>query len=41
MGLPCIDTALAVGFADQSHFTKHFKRIVGVPPGLYGGVHKK
>ena len=41
MGLPCIDTALAVGFADQSHFTKHFKRIVGVPPGLYGGVRKK
>lgn len=41
MGLPCIDTAMAVGFADQSHFTKHFKRIVGVPPGLYGSVHKK
>ena len=38
MGLPCIDTAIAVGFADQSHFTKHFKRIVGVPPGLYGGI---
>lgn len=31
----CIDTALAVGFADQSHFSKHFKRIVGVPPGQY------
>jgi AraC-like DNA-binding protein len=41
MGMPCVDTALAVGFADQSHFTKHFKRIVGVPPGLYGGVRKK
>ena len=41
LGLPCIDTAMAVGFADQSHFTKHFKRIVGVPPGLYGGVRKK
>jgi len=41
MGMPCVDTALAVGFADQSHFTKHFKRIVGVPPGLYGGVGKK
>lgn len=39
MGLACIDTAFAVGFADQSHFTKHFKRIVGVPPGLYGGMH--
>lgn len=41
MGLPCIETAMAVGFADQSHFSKHFKRIVGVPPGLYGGVHRK
>src|SRR6266550_1611836 len=41
LGMPCADTALAVGFADQSHFTKHFKRIVGVPPGLYGGVRKK
>ncbi len=40
-GMPCVDTALAVGFADQSHFTKHFKRIMGVPPGLYQGVRKK
>lgn len=36
-GVSCVDTALAVGFADQSHFTKHFKRIVGAPPGLYSG----
>src|SRR6266567_2914832 len=41
MGMSCVDTALAVGFADQSHLTKRFKRIVGVPPGLYGGVRKK
>ena len=27
--------ALAVGFTDQSHLTRHFKRIVGVPPGQY------
>jgi AraC-like DNA-binding protein len=27
--------ALAVGFTDQSHLTKHFKRIVGVTPGQY------
>jgi AraC-like DNA-binding protein len=40
MGLPCIDTAIAVGFADQSHFTKHFKRIVGVSPGRYGTIRK-
>lgn len=24
-----------VGFADQSHLTRHFTRIVGVPPGAY------
>jgi len=41
MGLPSVDTAIAVGFADQSHFTKHFKRIVGVPPGLYSQSHQK
>jgi AraC-like DNA-binding protein len=35
MGLSCADTAITVGFADQSHFTKHFKRTVGVPPGQY------
>jgi len=39
-GMPCADTAFTVGFADQSHFTKHFKRIVGVTPGLYNGSHK-
>jgi AraC-like DNA-binding protein len=27
--------ALTVGFTDQSHLTKHFKRIVGVTPGQY------
>ena len=41
MGLSCVDTAMAVGFADQSHFTKHFKRIVGVPPGQYSTVRQK
>jgi len=39
-GMPCVETAFAVGFADQSHFTKHFKRIVGVTPGLYSGIHR-
>jgi AraC-like DNA-binding protein len=27
--------ASMVGFADQSHFTRHFKRIVGTTPGQY------
>lgn len=27
--------ALATGFADQSHLTRHFKRLIGVPPGEY------
>ena len=40
-GMSCVDTALAVGFADQSHFTRHFKRITGVPPGLYREIHQK
>ncbi len=41
MGMPCVDVALALGFADQSHFSKHFKRIVGVPPGVYSRARKK
>jgi AraC-like DNA-binding protein len=27
--------AVAVGFADQAHLSRHFSRIVGVPPGAY------
>ncbi|WP_234425609.1 helix-turn-helix domain-containing protein, partial [Streptomyces kebangsaanensis] len=27
--------AVAVGFTDQSHLSRHFSRIVGVPPGAY------
>jgi AraC-like DNA-binding protein len=33
--LPIADVAAQTGFADQSHLTRHFKRIVGVPPGHY------
>jgi AraC-like DNA-binding protein len=29
------DTAVAVGFTDQPHLTRHFTRIVGVPPRAY------
>lgn len=31
-GLPPVQAAAAVGFADQSHFARHFKRIMRVTP---------
>ncbi|MDK1476423.1 AraC family transcriptional regulator [Streptomyces sp. 549] len=34
-GVPPAEAALAVGFADQPHLGRHFRRIVGVPPGAY------
>jgi AraC-like DNA-binding protein len=39
-GLPPADVALLCGFADQSHLTRAFRRIVGVPPGQYAGMRK-
>jgi AraC-like DNA-binding protein len=29
------ETASLVGFVDQSHFTRHFKRSVGITPGRF------
>lgn len=29
------EVAALVGFTDQAHLTRHFKRVVGVPPGAY------
>ena len=29
------EVAVEAGFADQSHFTRHFKRLVGVTPRLF------
>jgi AraC-like DNA-binding protein len=29
------DVAAQIGFADQAHLTRHFKRVVGVPPAAY------
>jgi AraC-like DNA-binding protein len=29
------DVSVSTGFTDQSHFTRHFKRIMGVTPGQY------
>jgi AraC-like DNA-binding protein len=34
-GTSIVDVASDIGFADQSHFTRHFKRITGVTPGQY------
>ncbi len=34
-GLPSAEVAAQVGFADQAHLTRHFKRVVGVPPAAY------
>jgi AraC-like DNA-binding protein len=36
-GRSIAETASRVGFADQSHFTRHFKRSVGVTPGKFLG----
>jgi AraC-like DNA-binding protein len=34
-GVTPAEVAAEVGFADQAHLTRHFKRVVGVPPGAY------
>jgi AraC-like DNA-binding protein len=33
------EVALDTGFVDQSHFSRCFKRIIGVPPGRYLRLH--
>lgn len=32
------DAALESGFCDQSHLTRHFRRITGLTPGAYGKI---
>ena len=34
-GQPPADVAVSIGFYDQSHFTRHFKRHVGTTPARY------
>lgn len=34
-GMPIPQVAQVTGFTDQSHLTRHFKRLVGVTPGQY------
>lgn len=38
-GMAIADVAFETGFTDQSHLNRHFKRLVGVTPGQYGGGH--
>lgn len=35
------DIALATGFAEQSHFSRVFKEVVGVPPGVWQRAHRE
>ena len=39
-GQPLGQVAAAIGFADQSHFGRHFKRLIGVTPGSYASPRK-
>jgi AraC-like DNA-binding protein len=34
-GFSIADAACQTGFVDQSHLTKHFKRVFGITPGQY------
>jgi AraC-like DNA-binding protein len=34
-GLSCVEVASSVGFADQSHFARHFRKMMGVTPSVY------
>jgi AraC-like DNA-binding protein len=37
-GLPPGEVAAVTGFYDQSHLTRHFRKLVGVTPGRYAGT---
>jgi AraC-like DNA-binding protein/DNA-binding MarR family transcriptional regulator len=39
--LPLAEVALATGFAEQSHFTRIFKKVVGVSPGAWQRDHRR
>lgn len=34
-GRPIVEVSLRLGYADQSHFTNRFKRVLGITPGQY------
>jgi AraC-like DNA-binding protein len=37
-GQPLVDVATEVGFFDQAHLTRHFKRFLGTTPGRFAGT---
>lgn len=39
-GLPPAEVAFLTGFADQSHLTRAFRRVIGVPPAQYARKRK-
>jgi AraC-like DNA-binding protein len=39
-GASAAEVAARCGFADQSHFTRHFKRFNGVTPAQYAHAHR-
>lgn len=41
VGWSIADAAVEIGFVDQSHLTRQFKRIVGVTPGRYSSARNK
>lgn len=40
-GQPPSEVAVAVGFSDQSHLTRHFTRVLGVAPGRYARTGRR
>lgn len=40
-GEPASQVACACGFADQSHFTRVFKRLLGTTPAVYVARHRR
>lgn len=39
-GIMPIDVALQTGFSDQSHFSNHFKKFIGLTPKQYKNMYK-
>lgn len=40
-GVNPLDAAMQTGFVDQSHFTKFFKKLIGLTPKQYGDIFKE